>query len=72
MVDRDEILGLGHQIRLIRKARGISQEELAYRVGMHRNTIGCIERGERMPSLESLGEIAGALGVSIKSLFPER
>lgn len=56
-------------IRHYRKICGISQEELAYRAGLHRTYIGSVERGERNLSLLNLELIAKALGVSPAQLF---
>lgn len=39
-----------------RKQLGISQEELAYRCGVHRTYIGAIERGEKSPTLTTIDE----------------
>lgn len=51
------------------KELGISQEELAYRAGVHRTYIGMIERAERNITLSNLKRIADALQVDIKDLF---
>ena len=48
---------------------GYSQEELAFRAGVHRTYLGGIERGERNPSLENIAAIAEALGVTLSELF---
>jgi transcriptional regulator with XRE-family HTH domain len=61
---------LGARIRDQRKNCGLSQEELAYKCGLHRTYIGGIERGERNVSVVNLSKVAAALGVSIASLFP--
>ena len=42
---------LGERIRQFRQAKGISQEELAFKINSARNFIGCIERGEKTPSI---------------------
>ncbi|ARP44653.1 Regulatory protein MunI (plasmid) [Geobacillus thermodenitrificans] len=48
---------------------GISQEELAFRCGLHRTYISDIERGTRNVSLENIERIAHALNVPPKDLF---
>ena len=59
----------GNRVRALRNNAGISQEELAFRAGLHRTYLGGVERGERNPSLESILKIAGALEVSPGQLF---
>lgn len=59
---------LGERIRQFRQAKGISQEELAFKINSARNFIGCIERGEKAPSIYILYKIATILGVSIENL----
>lgn len=59
----------GDRIRELRKAVQISQEELAYKAGIHRTYLGGIERGERNPSLRNINAIAVALNVSLEELF---
>jgi CheY-like chemotaxis protein len=50
---------------------GISQEELAWRAGIHRTYVCDIERGARNVSLENIAKLAQALEVPLASLFPE-
>lgn len=59
----------GLKVQQRRKELGISQEELAYRAGVHRTYIGMIERAERNITLSNLKRIAYALQVDIKDLF---
>ena len=59
----------GEKIRELRRAKGLSQEELAFRAGVHRNYLGGIERGERNPALENIAAIAKALAVDPSELF---
>lgn len=69
MPDRAEaLLGLGLAIRHFRASRGLSQEALAARAGLHRTYIGGIERGERNPTFLSLNRLANALDVSLVDL----
>jgi transcriptional regulator with XRE-family HTH domain len=58
----------GQNLRRLRTAKGISQEELALRAGLHRTYIGSVERGERNICLENMVNIAGALGVQMAEL----
>jgi len=53
----------------LRKARGLSQEELAELAELHRNYIGGIERGERNVALLNIVRLAKALGVSLSELL---
>lgn len=59
----------GDRVRELRKSQQISQEELAYKAGVHRTYLGGIERGERNPSLRNISAIAGALNVTLAELF---
>jgi len=59
----------GERIRELRHAIGLSQEELAFKSGMHRTYLGGIERGERNPSLKNIASIAKALGATLAQLF---
>jgi len=60
---------LGMAIKTHRASLGISQEELAYRAGLHRTYVSDLERGVRNPSVDSIGKIVHALEVSVSSLF---
>lgn len=60
---------LGKRIRAIRKAKNMSQEELAYQSKTDYSYLNEIEAGKRNPSVKRISEIAKALGVSIKDLF---
>lgn len=62
---------LGNRIRALRTKCGISQEELAFRTGLHRTYIGSAERGERNVSVINIVAIAKALNVPISKLFSE-
>ena len=65
----DIVKQFGEQIRALREAKGLSQEELAFRAHVHRTYLGGIERGERNPSLKNITAIADALGVTLSELF---
>lgn len=59
----------GLNIRKLRLAQSLSQEELAELASLHRTYIGSIERGERNVSLENIVIISRALKVSPCTLF---
>jgi len=60
---------IGGKIKEIRLKKGISQEKLAFELSTARNYIGCIERGEKRPSVIMLYKIAKSLGVKLSGLF---
>jgi transcriptional regulator with XRE-family HTH domain len=61
----------GRRLRELRKAAGLSQEELAYRCGLHRTYIGGVERGERNLGLINVYSIAAALRQPVTAFFAE-
>jgi transcriptional regulator with XRE-family HTH domain len=66
-MDVRKIVGLN-----IRKARidsGLSQEELAGRMGVEQFYISGLEAGRRNPTLVTLWKAANALGVEVGTLF---
>ncbi len=60
---------VGMNIRAARKAKGLTQFELAERSGLSADFIGKVERGTTSPSIESLKHVAEALHVSLPDLF---
>ncbi len=58
----------GQRIKKLRNERNVSQEELAFRIGVDRSYMGFIERGERNPTLDKIKKIARALKVSLPEL----
>jgi len=58
----------GAAIRERRAALGLSQEQLAEKVGCHRNYMGRIERGVQNITLDMMVRVAGALGCRISDL----
>ncbi|MBF4490069.1 helix-turn-helix transcriptional regulator [Psychrobacter sp. N25K4-3-2] len=63
------LIKFGQRIRELRKARNLSQEQLAELTGFHRNYIGMIERGERNPALVNIEIFANAFGLNLSELF---
>lgn len=60
---------LANNVRCLRKAKNISQEELGDLCGIHRTYIGSVERCERNVTLSTLELLANALGVSVTQLL---
>lgn len=63
---------LGQNVRAIRSGRGLSQEEFAELLGVHRTYVGGIERGERNLSLRSVERLADALDTEPLALLVNR
>ena len=55
----------GENLRRLRKGADISQEELGLRCSLHRTEIGLLERGARVPRVDTLIKIASGLSVRI-------
>lgn len=55
----------GGNLRRLRKAADVSQEELGLRCSLHRTEIGLLERGARVPRIDTLIKIASGLGIRI-------
>lgn len=51
----------GEQLRQLRKAAGITQEELAFRVSMDRTYISLLERGIKSPTLNTFFRLCKVL-----------
>jgi len=62
----------GERIRNLRLARGLTQEELAEKAGLHPTYIGIIERGEQSATLDTVEKLAKALEVEVEDLFPKK
>lgn len=60
---------LGNNVRLLREAKGWSQDNLSDVSGLHRTYISGIERGVRNPTVSIVEQIALALKVSVSELF---
>ena len=53
----------GDTVRRLRKQAGLSQEALAERANLSADFVGFIERGENVPTLTTILQLARALGV---------
>jgi transcriptional regulator with XRE-family HTH domain len=57
----------GENLRRVRKQADLSQEQLGFHSGLHRTEVGLLERGARVPRLDTLLKLAAGLGVRIES-----
>lgn len=64
----DILENFGQRVRLLRQAKGWSQEEFAHQCQLDRTYMGGIERGERNVALRNIAKIARALDISISEL----
>lgn len=60
---------LGVRIAVLRRAAGMSQAELAQKLGISPSAVGMYEQGRRQPSADILAAIANLFGVSIDYLI---
>lgn len=59
----------GRNLAYCRRRAKLSQEELSVRASLHRTAVGMLERGERVPRIDSLVKLAGSLGISAAELL---
>ena len=60
---------LGNRLKEIRTAHGLTQAELAARVGVSRKTVNTVENDVFVPSTTLALALAEALGCSVEALF---
>lgn len=63
------LVRLGRNLRNAREAKGWSQEELAFRCGVHRTYVGGVERAEYNITVLTLRRFTKALGISLQEAF---
>jgi transcriptional regulator with XRE-family HTH domain len=56
-------------MRVLRAARGLTQEALAHAAGLNRTYLSAVERAERNVSIDNIGRIAKALKVEAWTLL---
>jgi transcriptional regulator with XRE-family HTH domain len=66
---RDLAERFGANLLRSRDRAGVSQEELGFRADLHRTEIGMLERGIRLPRIDTLLKLAGALEVEPAELL---
>jgi transcriptional regulator with XRE-family HTH domain len=60
---------VGRNVKKLRRARRLSQEEFSFNCGLHRTYVSDIERGARNPTVRVLQKLADALGVEPETLL---
>ena len=60
---------IGSFLKKLRKEKGITQEELAEKIGIGTSNISYIENGKFAPSIENFAKIAEVLGVEPSELY---
>lgn len=67
--NQDYLLKFGTQLKHVRLAKNMSQDELAEKANISESQVSRIERGVVSPSLSQLVSISKALKVKLKDLF---
>lgn len=62
-------LTFGHKLRELRESKGLTQEQLAEKVGITANAIGQFERGKIFPNYETIANIINVLDIDANLLF---
>ncbi len=62
---------LGNRIRSYRLKNKMSQEELAFKAGLHRTYVGMVERGEKNITIAKLAQIAKAIPIKLSELLKD-
>ena len=62
-------MDIGKKLQEIRKAKGLSQRELATRAGLTNGTVSLIEQNKTSPSVASLKSLLDAIPMSIADFF---
>lgn len=68
-MSKRELKTFGKRVRELRLDKGLTQEELAEKIGVSTNYVGMVERAERNTSLLKVFKIAKALNVRTSKLF---
>ena len=63
MAATDLTLRFGENVLIARRRAGLSQEALGFLASLHRTEISQLERGDRLPRIDTLIKLAGALSV---------
>jgi transcriptional regulator with XRE-family HTH domain len=62
---------VARNLRILRKQKGLSQEELADSAGINRNYVGQIEREEKSPTIDVIEKLCDPLEVNPATLLSQ-
>jgi transcriptional regulator with XRE-family HTH domain len=68
MKNTELLVCIGKQIRMLRKEKGLSQEQLSELIGLHPTSLSGIERGTVSSKIGNYASLAQALGVTLSEL----
>ncbi len=69
---RADVSRIGSRLRELRKARGLTQAELARQIGIQQSDLSRMEKGTYRVSLDNLFKILAVFGMDIAQFFAER
>lgn len=69
---QDLIHRLAYNVKKMRNDKNITQEELSFRSGLHKNYLSDVERGTRNISLKALEKLTKGLECEVEELFKEK
>ena len=69
MIENTEKIDFGQRVRILRDKKGLSQKDLADRLGMPRSIVSTYENGRRMPTYGKLIKLACVFEVSTDYLL---
>jgi transcriptional regulator with XRE-family HTH domain len=64
----DLLTRFGKRLRYLRSTRGMSQDQLSGQAGLNRINLSKIENGKAEPGLQTLSDLAKALGLKLVDL----
>lgn len=56
---------IGDKLKMLRKERGLTQSQVAEKIGQERSTVACYENGSRKPAVDVLEKLASLYGVTL-------
>lgn len=69
MTEKELMLLFSRRLKELRTVNGFSQLDLSERINISQTYISMLEKGIKAPSLNTIANLAEALGVSVKELF---